>query len=264
MKHVIISPHLDDAVLSCGGVIHHRVKAGDSVLVITIFTGDAATHGVPEPLSPFALLQHTYWGSHPRPMTLRRAEDAAALSLLGAEWYHLGYLDAVYRRGADDAWLYDDLDVLFGQLKADDPMDPSGKGLGTQLAGFVPRTEPVIVYAPLAVGRHVDHQIVHAAACHLVGRGYRVGFYEDYPYADRPGALETGLQAAGAAGWRAEVLGLDAADVGAWANAVGYYRSQLGILFRGAEAMLSQVWSFAASRSAGGGLAARIWWPTEG
>jgi len=88
-------------------------------------------------------------------------------------------------------------------------------------------------------------------------------FYEDYPYADRLGATEAALVAAGATDWRLEVIPLDAADVAAKVRAVDYYRSQLGILFRSADPVASQVWNFAAARSQEAGLAERIWWPPE-
>jgi LmbE family N-acetylglucosaminyl deacetylase len=263
-KHIYLSPHLDDAVLSCGGAIHRHVAGGDAVLVITFLTGEAAAHGVAGPLPPFALLQHHYWGDPPQPMALRRAEDVAALTLLKADWYHIGYLDAVYRADSSGRWLYTDLEVLLGPVQPGDPMVSAQADLITQVLGFTRHAADAVVYAPLAVGRHVDHQIVHAAARQLVSRGCRVAFYEDYPYADRPGATETALDAAGATDWRLEILPLGAADVAAQVGAVDYYRSQLGTLFRGTEAMASQVWSFAATRSQEVGLAERIWWLPEG
>ena len=63
--------------------------------------------------------------------------------------------------------------------------------------------------------------------------------------------------------WRLEVIPLAPADVAAKVKAVDYYRSQLDTLFHGTEAMPSQVWGFAASRSPEAGLAERIWWPSE-
>jgi len=263
-KQIYLSPHLDDAVLSCGGAIHRRAAAGDSVLVITFLTGEAAAHGVASALSPFALLQHSYWGDPPHPMALRRAEDVAALTLLKADWYHVGYLDAVYRADASGRWLYTDLETLTGQVQSGDPLASAQADLITQVLGFARHAADPVIYAPLGVGRHVDHQMVHTAARQLVDRGCRVAFYEDYPYADRPGATEAALATAGAGDWRLEVIHLDTVDVAAQVKAVDYYRSQLGVLFRGAEAMPSQVWGFAASRSPEAGLAERIWWPPEG
>jgi len=262
-KRIYLSPHLDDAVLSCGGAIRRHTTAGDPVLVITFLTGEAAAHGVAGALSPFALLQHHYWGDPPQPMALRRAEDVAALTLLKADWYHAGYLDAVYRADAGGRWLYADLDALLGQVQPGDPLASAQADLITQVLGFTRHATDPVIYAPLAVGRHVDHQIVHSAAQQLVTRGCRIAFYEDYPYAGQPGAAEAALAAAGAGDWRPEVIRLDPADVAAKVCAVDYYRSQLGTLFLGTEAMPSQVWGFAASRSPEAGLAERIWRPPE-
>lgn len=264
MKHIYLSPHLDDAVLSCGGAIHRHAAAGDPVVVITFLTGEAAAHGVAGALPPFALLQHDYWGDPPRPMALRRAEDVAALTLLKAEWYHAGYLDAVYRADDTGRWLYTDLETLTGAVQPGDPLASAQADLTAQVLGFARHAAEPVIYAPLGVGRHVDHQIVHAAARQLAGRGCRVAFYEDYPYAGRPGASEAALAAAGAEAWRLEVIPLDPADVTAKVKAVDYYRSQLGTLFRGPEAMSNEVWNFAASRSPEAGLAERIWWPPQG
>jgi len=262
-KHIYLSPHLDDAVLSCGGAIHRHATAGDPVLVITFLTGEAAAHSVAGALPPFALLQHHYWGDPPYPMALRRAEDVAALTLLKADWYHVGYLDAVYRADASGRWLYTDLETLIGPVQPGDPLASAQADLITQVLGFTRHATDVVIYAPLAVGWHVDHQIVHAMARQLVSRGCRVAFYEDYPYADRLGATEATLVAAGATDWRLEVIPLDAADLTAKVKAVDYYRSQLGTLFRSTDPASSQVWNFAATRSQETGLAERIWWPPE-
>ena len=89
--------------------------------------------------------------------------------------------------------------------------------------------------------------------------GHTLSYYEDYPYAGVPGAVEAILDRTGAGGYTAEVITLEPADVAAKVAAVAYYRSQLGILFYGAEAMPSRIWSFAAGRG-DHCLAERLWW----
>jgi hypothetical protein len=121
--------------------------------------------------------------------------------------------------------------------------------------------EARVIYAPLGVGRHVDHQIVHAAARSLLALGFQVVFYEDYPYAETPGAVEAALAAAGAQRWQCRVIPLAAENMAAKVLALGYYRSQMPILFGGAELMPSRVWAFASTRSPEFGLAERTWWP---
>ena len=113
MRHVYLAPHLDDAVLSCGGAIHNHTAAGNEVQVVTVFAGEA---GQDSALSGFAREQHTQWGCLSQPMRRRRAEDVEALAVLGAEARYLDYRDAMYRTGPDGQWLYRDLDAFFGVL----------------------------------------------------------------------------------------------------------------------------------------------------
>jgi LmbE family N-acetylglucosaminyl deacetylase len=145
--HVYLSPHLDDAVLSCGGAIHRQVSAGEPVLVITFFAGEPPA----EPsLSPFALVQHGYWGNPLRPMDLRRAEDKAALTLLGAEAKHLDFLDAVYRVGVEGEWLYAGEEAIFGEVQPADPLMINGaQVLVDCLVDLIPHEDRRVVYAPL-------------------------------------------------------------------------------------------------------------------
>jgi LmbE family N-acetylglucosaminyl deacetylase len=258
MKHVYLSPHLDDAVLSCGGSIHRHTARGEPVRVVTVLSAEFAG----ENLSDFALFQHRLWGEPPQPMALRRAEDVAALATLGAEVEHLSYLDAVYRGSDQGLWMYTDLTSLFGDVHADDPLGLSGaQGLVDELAARIAPADQSLIYAPLGAGGHVDHRIVHAAAQGLRAQGYRLAFYEDYPYAEQPGAVQSALERTGGQGWRPETIPLEGADLGAKVAALACYRSQLPVLFGAAERMPDRVRSFAAGLSPGGGLAERIWWP---
>ena len=260
MIHVYLSPHLDDAVLSCGGAIHRRTAAGEAVLVITVFAGEA---GSDAELSAFALEQHGYWGNPPRPMALRRAEDQAAMALLGARTQHLEHLDAVYRTAADGQWLYPDLEALFGAVHPADPMARDGaQRLSWQLADLVPSlSREHVVIAPLALGGHVDHQITHTTALRLLELGYHVAFYEDYPYAERLGMPDATPNGAPIESWRPEIVRLGAADAAAKVAALRYYQTQLHVLFGRPEEMPSRAEAFALTRAPEAGLAERIWWP---
>jgi LmbE family N-acetylglucosaminyl deacetylase len=261
MRQVYISPHLDDAVLSCGGAIHQQTTCGDRVQVLTPFAGEFVGDG----LSSFAQVQHQQWGYPPKPMFLRRAEDRAALGLLDAEAQHLDYLDAVYRAGPDGEWLYPDLQSLWEDVHPADPLaQTASSGLADRLAALLPSKHEATVYAPLGVGRHVDHQIVHTAARRLLTLGYQMAFYEDYPYAESPGATDAAVVAVGAEPWRMEAIPLSPEDLAAKVSAIDYYRTQLSSLFDGAQAMPNRVWTFAASRSPRLPLAERLWWPPDG
>jgi LmbE family N-acetylglucosaminyl deacetylase len=111
---------------------------------------------------------------------------------------------------------------------------------------------------------HVDHRIVHAAAHALRARGWRLAFYEEYPYAEKPGAVQAALERANNWGWHPEIIGLDEADLSAKVAALAYYRSQLPVLFGDGELMSQRVWSFSAGVSPQARLTERIWWPGGG
>lgn len=118
-----------------------------------------------------------------------------------------------------------------------------------------------MLYAPLGVGHHVDHQVVHAAARRLQSLGQRVAFYEDYPYAERDGAANLTLAEVGADTWIEELVEVSALDVSAKVCALCHYQTQMATLFGGTEAMPNRVWSFAAARAPAACLCERIWWP---
>ena len=97
MPCLYLSPHLDDAALSCGGTIHQQVAGGDRVVVITVFAGS------PRTLVSSSLIDelHARWGVGSDPPAHRRREDLAALAQLGAEPIHLAHTDSIYRVGPD-------------------------------------------------------------------------------------------------------------------------------------------------------------------
>lgn len=228
--HIYLSPHLDDAALSCGGAIARQAAAGEPVLVLNICSGSPAPG---TQFSPFAQEQHRRWALPPAEAVLRRlAEDAAALRVLGAAGRGLGLLDAIYRMPL----AYVDGATLFGAVA---PTDSLAEQLGAALPALLAESPGAQIYAPLGVGNHVDHQATFAVAAALAAAGAPITFYEDFPYVARPGALEARLAALGLAGTPAAV------DIGATIErkiaAIAAYASQLDVLFGGAEAMAAAV-----------------------
>jgi hypothetical protein len=76
---VVVSPHLDDAVLSLGAAIAAATARGDDVLVLTVFAGDPGSDAEPSPWDARA-----GFGSAGEAAAARRAEDEEACALLGA------------------------------------------------------------------------------------------------------------------------------------------------------------------------------------
>ncbi|MBC7263540.1 MAG: PIG-L family deacetylase [Chloroflexi bacterium] len=251
-QHVYLSPHPDDAVLSCGGTIYQQTSHGEGVLVITCCAG------IPdyENLSPFALEQHRRWGSPPDPVRVRRAEDSIALRFLGADYLHLDFLDCIYRRHpTDGTFLYASEDAILGEVH------PGEENLSADIAGAVrPHIKPGLtsVYLPLGAGRHVDHQVVSRVARYVVTVSPRIVFYEDFPYVENPTGLEMALSAH-TLPVRPLVRPLAEEDVAARIAAIRHYVSQIGMLFGSAEAMAQRVRAYCASVAGGQGYAERFW-----
>ena len=241
-QYVFLSPHLDDAVLSCGGMIYQLAQAGEAVQVITVFAGDPP----PGPLTAFAQSLHERWQAAPAD---RRAEDDEALSLLGAQAIHWPYADAVYRRHAmtGDA-LYDSEESIFGAVVEADAstMESIRDGLGR-----IDLSARLIV--PLGAGHHVDHQIVRAAA-ESVGRGLIC--YEDYPYTETPEKLDVMLNAGS---WTPELVPLTVNVIKTKAAAIFAYRSQMSTFFKSAGEMEQRVRAYAELAGGQAGPAERLW-----
>jgi LmbE family N-acetylglucosaminyl deacetylase len=244
--HIYLSPHLDDAALSCGGAIARHASAGARVLVVTLCTAAPPQDG---PFSRFAQDHHLMWGLAPeRAMAEREHEDDLALERLDADTYRAGLLDAIYRMPE----VYTDNDRLFGTPAADDSLLYSTRRLIATLHSRAPRAT---FYAPLGVGNHVDHQIIFAA-CEAAGPV--VAFYEDFPYMLKPGALERRMRALGQR-FVASTIDIDA-TLTRKIGAIGAYTSQLGSLFDEPEAMARIITDYAESlRPENATYGERIW-----
>jgi LmbE family N-acetylglucosaminyl deacetylase len=161
---VVLSPHLDDAVLSLGALIARLAAGGRRVEVWTTYTDLPADRQVPR--------RWTEFGDY----ETRRAEDRRAMVILGAQPRHLGLPERIWR--------------------APQPRNLAGAFRGPRtLDGFgcLPAVREVVrsllcvpgveVYAPLAVGQHADHLEVAVAALTVASEEKalgRIGFYEDY------------------------------------------------------------------------------------
>jgi len=245
--HLYLSPHLDDVILSCGGTIWQQVRAGERVLVLTVFAGSPSPDA---PLSPFAQELHARWETLTDASALRREEDLAALAVLGAETMHWPYTDCVYRRTPAGCFPYTSGETLFG------PVHPAEKGLiaelATRLAALLQRQGGAAIYVPLGIGHHVDHQIVRQAA---EASGHALAYYEDFPYAQDRQAMQQ-VSMPGQARVHLELLSEQALE--AKLAAIACYRSQVSTFWDDAAHIASSVRAFA-EQTGGGRLAERYW-----
>lgn len=180
-RHLLLSPHYDDIPLSVGATVRLLANHNLAPEVFVVFGSEPDRA---QPLTDFARAMHEVWGLSAEEVIARRqAEERAAEGMLGAELHLLPFRDAIYR-GAQ----YRSDDDLFGEPVAAEVMLPAELAAALPLpAEPEPRTR---IYAPLGVGRHVDHQLVFRAGLDLQSRGWEVWLYEDIPYALKPEALE--------------------------------------------------------------------------
>lgn len=230
MRWIYLSPHLDDAALSAGGLIYEQTKVGIPVEIWTIMAGFPPQGE----LSALAGVLHHLWGfsSGQETVSARRTEDQIGASILGARTVHFDFLDCIYRQGPGGSWLYTE-DVAIPPLPAD-------AGLPAHIAESVAmRLLPDdVLVCQLAVGRHVDHVIVRAAA-ELLDRP--LWYDVDIPYLfDHPGDLVPNLE-----GMKDVVYPVSEAAFQAWESSVLAYESQLSSLFDsldGLRAALRRYW----------------------
>jgi LmbE family N-acetylglucosaminyl deacetylase len=175
---VYLSPHLDDAALSCGGTI---AASPDRALVITLCTAPPSETN----FNAVAVEFHAEWGLAPdEVLRVRRAEDAEAMTILGVDYVYADWLDAIYRMPE----AYHSRATLYRHPLSDDPLLPQVRDLLALLIAHAPQAT---IYVPLGVGHHVDHLAVFESA--VAFPPDRLAFYEDINYALLPGAVEQRL-----------------------------------------------------------------------
>lgn len=238
-QRIYLSPHLDDAALSCGGRIYQERQAGLSVLVLNLFAGDPPPDALE---SPFAAALHTRWELDSDPVQARRAEDRRALALLDAAGLYWEWPDCIYRRHpATGQFLYHAEEHLNGPVHLAE--GELVKTVAQRLAGL-PLAPGGRVYAPLAVGGHVDHRLTRQAVEDWGAPQGELLYYEDYPYAERLGAVEAALQGGD---WQDETVPLAEAAMAAKIAAIACYNSQISTFFSGLDEMAQRLRAYAAS-----------------
>lgn len=229
MKHLFLSPHYDDAVWSCGGILSELKKNDEAIQVLTIFGGEANDLREADPWRRVAN------------SSIRRLENERAMQCLDVEHVSLGYCDAALRQDNNFNYLYSE---PAGLLKDPHPED-SGliKGIVEDLTSlFSPGDQ---IYVPLALNAHVDHRLTRKAVESLAPSF--LNYYADFPYIRCVKGLE------------AYSVNLFPFDVDAWLKASLCYRSQVIYLFKSQLDFQKQLKQFILNVTTENDYAQKIW-----
>jgi LmbE family N-acetylglucosaminyl deacetylase len=155
MSLVVLSPHLDDAIMSVGGTMHLLARLSMSMRIVTLFAGDPRFAGAA-----------SWWDAERGTRTAaeafeaRRAEDIAAAAVLGLETVWLPFNDDSYAEKRDP-------DAIWSALEPH---------LSDATAVIVPG-------GPLA---HPDHAYTTTLVVERLSPSTPLFFYSEQPYAWRP------------------------------------------------------------------------------
>jgi LmbE family N-acetylglucosaminyl deacetylase len=191
---VVLSPHLDDAVLSVGRFL----AASPGTVVITVFAG------IPDGLGLTRYDRSCGFMTSREAALSRHREDRRALDILGADAVHLDFLDGQYHSKRDDDEIADALRSTILSLGRTTVIGPIGSTHEDHRAlGWI---------WPLAL-RSIADVVAYA--------------YADLPYTIGPSPRAAAEIEAFTRANRASPVNLPSGDVGLQAQALLAYASQL-------------------------------------
>lgn len=155
------SPHHDDLVLSSGGIIRRLSNLCDEIHLVNVFTNSLWA-------------PNFYHGRTKDEITsCRTKENGIYCKTIHLRNDDLGFDDSMVR-GYDD----------YGELNSDYLKDSLNLIVANVIRSILDKEEYDICFCPLALGNHIDHQIVkNAILSNAKIAKKRVFFYEDLPYA---------------------------------------------------------------------------------
>ncbi|MGY1682935.1 PIG-L family deacetylase [Geodermatophilus sp. SYSU D01176] len=188
---LVLSAHLDDAVLSCGALLSTLARR-TRVTVATLFTEAAPP---PHTRAAGAFLRQCTIGDATELYAARRQEDVDVLAGLGVEHVHLGAPDALFRRREVPPTVtrlgrvIPELVHRYPTFRLDIDKGRVSRGdhtlvdrLDAELRSLADRIDAGLVFGPAGVGRHVDHLLTRS----LAERQPRPAvLYSDFPYDQR-------------------------------------------------------------------------------
>lgn len=186
-----VSPHLDDAAFSAGGLISYLAKR-TKVIVVTLFT-EAGTKN--HSLSAVSYVNQCGYKKEEiqKFFIQRRKEDREVLESYGAKVVHMGYLDALWRGDEKPNLLYKLLSIILKDFRYIYPTHRFHISKGVihkkdrrnlkraerDLKDLVRSNNGPVIFCPLGLGNHVDHIFTRQLCTSALEN---VIYWEDSPY----------------------------------------------------------------------------------
>ena len=169
-KHIFLSPHLDDAVFSCGGLIAKASSLGCPVEVITFYTKQVNADTLPPRQQKMAAKFAIY--------EQRKKEDSAALNFLEATPIWIDYTERFFR----SPWLTNVLHTFRTPEEASLDEYANVGSIKQYLNELCDKYPEAHLFAPIGIGNHYDHvELFLASITTAVEKRAldRFTFYED-------------------------------------------------------------------------------------
>ena len=161
---IVLSPHLDDAVLSLGGTIARECAAGNPALIATFFTAAPAGMRLPRHMEVFA------------DFPIRKAEDEDAMVILGAQARHYDLVEQAFCQTSSGP-------VNVFRTPGTRNGFPNLSRLKQAIEELIDAHPQAQIRAPLGIGNHFDHVEIFLAALDVMverNAADRFAFYEDF------------------------------------------------------------------------------------
>lgn len=185
-----ISPHLDDAILSCGDLIS-SLAGKVNITVVNVFT---EVSPLPNTLSAKAFLKQCGRSDASELFKERRIEDKKVFDSIGVQVRNLGFIDAQWRKKDKFNFIQKKLAFILPELVHVYPTyrwhiidgkisqldaDMMNK-IKIDILDIVGSDRNSLVFCPIAIGGNVDHQIVRDCCLDIFDKNLIL--WSDFPY----------------------------------------------------------------------------------
>lgn len=188
-KFLFVSPHLDDAVYSAGGLISYLVSKKADVTVVNVFSKAQE----PSTVSAKKFMRDCGFDSAEKFFLARRNEDSKVAQFLKIKILNLGFTDALWRKKPRLGMLAELIGKVIPEIihvyptyrfhikngkVASQDRDLSVK-ISEKIKQATRKDSNIQVFCPLAIGSHIDHIIVRNVISDL---NLDTIYWADFPY----------------------------------------------------------------------------------